>query len=255
MRDIVNIQFMQSSAYLTQLQEQFARIESEIESGKTVTLNLTDNERAISLIVSRDKVVENAAPIEPSATRESPSLADNNSLIAIITNTFTFDLGEANRQITTADVQAQIAKVANKKTDALPERQTPSASGSPNPAVTYNGADWILADDCRYITNDEVTITVKRGFKTDLASIPRLLSVFIASFELSLAAPVFHDLIYRSTGRVALPDGEVAPDDKVFTREEADDLFLELMTRAKIAYWKRTVAYLAVRGLGKSSWQ
>lgn len=61
----------------------------------------------------------------------------------------------------------------------------------------------------------------------------------IASFELSLVAPVVHDLIYRSGGRVALPDGEISTPDTIFSRKEADDQFLEFMTRANVAYWKR----------------
>lgn len=48
---------------------------------------------------------------------------------------------------------------------------------------------------------------------------------------------------------------EVSPADKIFERKEADDLFLELKARAKISYWKRNVAYLAVRGFGQSSWR
>ncbi len=79
----------------------------------------------------------------------------------------------------------------------------------------------------------------QRGFRSDLASIPRLFWAIIASFELSLLAPIMHDLIYRSGGRVILPHGEVTPTGRIFERKEADDLFLELMTRAKVAYWKR----------------
>ncbi len=52
-----------------------------------------------------------------------------------------------------------------------------------------------------------------------------------------------------------LPDGEVIPAGKLFSRKDADDVFLELMTRSKVAYWKRNVAYLAVRAFGQSSWQ
>jgi uncharacterized protein DUF1353 len=251
---IAHVQFMQSSMYLAQLQEQFGRIEKEIESGKTVTLNLTDNDRAISLRVSRDKVVEAAAPIELTASRKAPSLADNNRLTALATNTFTFDLGEANRQIEPAHLRAQTSKAA-KKADASAEHQTRLDPGVPTPAVSFIGSEWLVVDDFKYAANGGFAITAKRGFKTDLASVPRLFWGFIASFELSLAGPIYHDLIYRSGGRVVLPDGEVSPADKVFAREEADDLFLELMTRNRIAYWKRNVAYLAVRWFGESSWQ
>jgi hypothetical protein len=125
----------------------------------------------------------------------------------------------------------------------------------PNPAVRYVGDVWVIAEDCAYTTNDGFRITVKSGFKTDLASIPRIFWALIASFELSVPAPVFHDLIYRSAGEVAPPDGEVAPAGKVFTRQEADDIFLELMTRSKVSYWKRNVAYLAVRNFAEYAWR
>ena len=64
-----------------------------------------------------------------------------------------------------------------------------------------------------------------------------------------------HDLIYRCGGSVILPAGDVSPAGKTFNRKDADDLFLELMTRSNISYWKRNVAYLAVRAFGQSSWK
>ena len=127
----------------------------------------------------------------------------------------------------------------------------------PNPAIKFEGNnEWSVVEDNSYSANDGYTITVKKGFRTDLASIPRFCWVLIASYELSVVAPVFHDLIYRSGGGVVrAPDGRVEPGAKVFTRREADDLFLELMTRAKVSYWKRNVAYLAVEYFGASAWK
>ncbi len=255
MPDIVNAQFMQSNTYLTQLREQFTRIAQQIEGGETVMLHLTEGDRAMSLVVSREHVVDRATPIEPSTTRKPRALADNDSLIAGLTKTFSFDIAEANRNIPSAEIHAHITRAAVRKTVAGSERDMRSASELPNPTVSFNGSEWILADDCVYAALDGCTVTVKNGFKTDLASIPRLLWAFIASFELSLVAPIVHDLIYSSTGKVVLPDGEVSAADKIFAREEADDLFLELMARAKVAYWKRNIAYLAVRGFGGSSWR
>jgi hypothetical protein len=255
MTDIVHEQFMESSSYLAQIQEQFRLIEKQIENGKVVTLNLADNGDAISLIVSRDEVIQKEAPIETNKTRGARPLAENNRLLALATNTFAFDVGEANRKIQPAHLEAQIANTRKTGAFASAERHTRSAAGLPIPKVSYIGNEWVVADDFTYPANDGFNITAKSGFKTDLASIPRFLWGFLASFELSLAGSIFHDLIYRSGGRVMLPAGEVSPADKIFSREEADDLFLEMMTRNKDRYWKGNVAYLAVRWFGKSSWR
>ena len=254
MPDIVHAQFTHTNAYLTQLIEQFARIDQHIENGETVTITMSDGDGSISLTVSRDKVVERAAPPQRPATGKAPALADNDSLVAALTKSFSFDIGEANRKISIGEIQSHLANATAAK-PAVGSANLRWAVELPDPAVTYNNAEWVLLDDCRCAALDGFMVTAKRGFKTDLASIPRLLWGFIASFELSLVAPIVHDLIYGSAGTVALPDGEVTPADKRFDRKEADDLFLELMTRSKVAYWKRNVAYLAVRAFGGSSWR
>jgi len=254
MPDIVHAQFTHTNAYLTQLIEQFARIDQHIENGETVTITMSDGDGSISLTVSRDKVVERAAPPQRPATGKAPALADNDSLVAALTKSFSFDIGEANRKISIGEIQSHLANATAAK-PAVGSANLRWAVELPDPAVTYNNAEWVLLDDCRCAALDGFIVTAKRGFKTDLASIPRLLWGFIASFELSLVAPIVHDLIYGSAGTVALPDGEVTPADKRFDRKEADDLFLELMTRSKVAYWKRNVAYLAVRAFGGSSWR
>ena len=254
MPDIVHAQLTHTNAYLTQLIEQFARIDRHIENGETVTINMSDGDRSISLTVSRDKVVERATPPQWPATGKAPTLADNGSLVAALTKSFSFDIGEANRKISIGEIQSHLANATAAK-PAVGSANLRWAVELPDPAVTYNNAEWVLLDDCRCAALDGFIVTAKRGFKTDLASIPRLLWGFIASFELSLVAPIVHDLIYGSAGTVALPDGEVTPADKRFDRKEADDLFLELMTRSKVAYWKRNVAYLTVRAFGGSSWR
>ena len=254
MPDIVHAQFTHTNAYLTQLIEQFARIDQHIENGETVTITMSDGDGSISLTVSRDKVVERAAPPQRPATGKAPALADNDSLVAALTKSFRFDIGEANRKISIGEIRLHLANATAAK-PAVGSANLRRALELPDPAVTYNNAEWVLLDDCRCAALDGFIVTAKRGFKTDLASIPRLLWGFIASFELSLVAPIVHDLIYGSAGTVTLPDGEVTPADKRFDRKEADDLFLELMTRSKVAYWKRNVAYLAVRAFGGSSWR
>ncbi|ULA62961.1 MAG: hypothetical protein LZF86_80131 [Nitrospira sp.] len=255
MPDMVHVQCMNQNTYLGQLIKQCARIDQSIEQGGTVTINLSDGDRSIVLKVSRDQVVEQAAPLPRSLTGKTPTLADNESLVAMATNSFSFDIGEANRNISTSEIHAQFTKAAASTQAGDAKAALRPAMELLEPAVTYRSPDWIVLADCQYAALDGFTVTVKQGFKTDLASIPRLLWGVIASFELSLAAPIVHDLIYRAGGIVALPDGEVLPVGTRFERKEADDLFLELMTRSKIGYWKRNVAYLAVRAFGGSSWQ
>lgn len=97
---------------------------------------------------------------------------------------------------------------------------------------------WILLEDYQY---KDIMITA--GFLTDLASIPRILWNIIAPFELSTEAPVVHDFLYRNGGL-----GK-------YTREQADQIFLELMAKEGVVWWKRHVAYRAVRLFAWGSWK
>jgi hypothetical protein len=249
MNDLTHSESPQSD-YIVQLREQFKRIDQIIEANGIVKLDLTENDRSISLIIDRNSVVQAGSP-----TRKTRSRSDNKILIAYATHNYSFDIDVINRQIRTDDIEAQI-KASHQATHDRPKRKMRSSSRSlPNPAIKYIGNNWVLNEDCVYTTNDNFTITAKSGFETDLASIPRMFWPLVASFELSVTAPVFHDLIYRSAGEVTPPDGEVSPAGKIFTRLEADDIFLELMTRAKISYWIRNVAYLAVRSFAEHAWR
>jgi hypothetical protein len=263
MNDSASIQFSQSNTYVAQLKEQFERIRKIIEDGGTVQLELTEAGRSLSLTIDRNNVVKNDSPVHLESAQKTRSLTDNDGLLARSTNTFSFDVGDIDRQVKTEDLKAQFKKAATEKLDdsskskmrSLATDADVAPSSLPNPTVKYVGDTWVLAEDCVYTTNDGFTITAKNGFKTDLASVPRFLWLLVAPNELSLIAPIFHDLIYRSGGEVMLPTGEVRPASKIFTKQEADDLFLELMTRAKISYWKRNVAYLAVEKFGGDSWR
>lgn len=98
MPDMVHVQFTHANSYLTELIAQFATIEEQITQGKTVTLNLNDGGRTLALLVSREKVIERPVPAAPSSTGHSPSLSDNKTLVATMTNTYSFDLGEADQE-------------------------------------------------------------------------------------------------------------------------------------------------------------
>ena len=79
----------------------------------------------------------------------------------------------------------------------------------PAPLVTFLGdGRWRLerAYDHR---DGETTITVPAGFEFDLSSVPRIFWSLIAPFELSIAAPLLHDFLYRYGGKP--PVGSVRP--------------------------------------------
>ena len=89
--------------------------------------------------------------------------------------------------------------------------------------------------------NDEIEVTVKGGFLTDGASIPRFLwrlygSPFLGKYT---ASAIIHDALYGS---------------HLTTKEVADDLFLEMMEAEGVSYWKRKTMYWAVKYFGGSSW-
>jgi hypothetical protein len=95
------------------------------------------------------------------------------------------------------------------------------------------------------------TITARTGFQFDRASIPRIFWAIISKDDLSAVPPLFHDLLYRFAGK--LPKKDVAPE-TIFTREEADNLFLHLMKQSGVKEWRAWAAYQAVKKFGKSSW-
>ncbi|QDU22397.1 DUF1353 domain-containing protein [Urbifossiella limnaea] len=128
---------------------------------------------------------------------------------------------------------------------------TTAAAVAPVP-ITYDASrrSWRLLANYSYVY-EGTTLTALEGFSFDLASIPRPLWWLIAPNELSVVAPLFHDLLYRYKGQLA--QVQVDPY-RTFTRREADDLFYHLMEVEGIAAWRRRAAYSAVRAAGGLSW-
>lgn len=110
--------------------------------------------------------------------------------------------------------------------------------------------EYEVVDDYTYQFRD-YKITVPKGFRYDRASIPRIFWVVIDKDSLSNVAPLFHDLLYRYGGKLA--QNQVSPY-KVFTRDDADELFLELMTKCGVMPLRRETAYKIVRAFAKSHW-
>lgn len=105
----------------------------------------------------------------------------------------------------------------------------------PPVVLTYDSEDgWRLNED--YVYDDSgTTIRVEHGFTFDLSSVPRMLWPVIAPFDLSIAAPLLHDFLYRCGGSAP---GSVQPL-KVYTRSDTDTLFRKIMEQEGVAAWRR----------------
>ena len=127
------------------------------------------------------------------------------------------------------------------------------ASSLAPPVVTYIGPGnvWRLAEAYEFRDGGNL-ITVPEGFRFDLASIPRVFWWLISPFELSVAAPLVHDFLYAYDGDP--PAGSIEPP-RVYTRKEADQLFLRIMEIEGVPGWRRIPAYWAVRGFGWIGWR
>jgi Protein of unknown function (DUF1353) len=127
------------------------------------------------------------------------------------------------------------------------------AKAAPDVAITYDVSlrTWRLLADYSYEYGGHV-LTAKAGYAFDLSSVPRPLWWLIAPNELSILAPLFHDLLYEYRG--VLPDETYVNPYRTYTRRDADDLFLHLMEVEGVARWRRLAAYSAVRAAGGLYW-
>jgi Protein of unknown function (DUF1353) len=113
------------------------------------------------------------------------------------------------------------------------------------------GRDYEVQADYTYDAG-ACRITVPKGFVYDRASIPAIVWPIISPDSLGNVAPLLHDYLYRHGGR--LPRSQVRPY-RTFSREETDDLFMELMTKCGVTGWRRMAAYQAVRTVSGFAWK
>lgn len=98
---------------------------------------------------------------------------------------------------------------------------------------------WITAEE---YSDPEYAVTIPANYRTNLASIPRILWPFIAPFELSEVAPLVHDYLYDKAGTS-------------YKKKEADEIFRRIMKREGVPAWKRFCAYWAVRLFAGPVWR
>ena len=226
---------------IAKLKKQIEQIDKLAADGKTVNVTLRkDNKQAHFKVVGK-RATRLSAKKMLAATAMTVGAAAG--------KTFSLDFD--------ADItDAEIIKKIKGSSGSAPA----AAASSSLPVVLLTRDDqrgvWILAAACSYAPdnmNPAHTITASKDFEFDLASIPRIFWSILAPEELSLAAPLFHDLLYRRGGKLLA--GELAPPGHIFKRAAVDTLFLELMTKAGIPKWKRKAAYLAVRGFSGFAWK
>jgi hypothetical protein len=121
------------------------------------------------------------------------------------------------------------------------------------PRVTYDPAErrWRLEGPFTY-DHDGHAIHVPEGFEFDLATVPRPLWWLIAPFELSIAAPLIHDFLYRYRGEP--PAGSIVPE-RTYSRGDADRLFRRMMKEEGVKAWRRGLSYVAVSIFGCWAWR
>ncbi len=232
-----------------ELKKQITEINKRIAAGETVAVTLEGEKQAAHLAV--DAKGARRRTRKPHSAENQVHGANTVLGIDAAAAVVHLDLGAAS-DISDAAINEKIAQAV-----ALSPTAGVAADAGDLPRVVLTRDEtkrvWVLFAQCSYQTADH-TITAPANYETDLASIPRVFWSILAPEELSLAAPLFHDLIYRCGG--SLPSNGLNPfDGKVFERKEVDDLFLELMKKAKIPRWKRTAAYWAVRGFAGFAWK
>ncbi len=97
---------------------------------------------------------------------------------------------------------------------------------------------WEVAEAFEvYVPETEQKVTVSKGFRTDLASVPRLLWPLIPPYGRYAEAAIVHDVLYVAGGNEA-------------RRCHADWTFYYLMKRMGVRPWRRVTMFLAVRLFG-----
>lgn len=94
-------------------------------------------------------------------------------------------------------------------------------------------------------------IRLPEGVVTDLASVPQILQWLIDDDELGSAAPLVHDVLYRTGG--VLPDGWLDPPRRI-SRKETDELLYLFSLMSGCPKWKAYSAWLAVRLFAGPAW-
>ena len=102
--------------------------------------------------------------------------------------------------------------------------------------------EWELCETLDVFDGD-TRFRIPKGFATYLASIPRVVRPLMETADLGIVPPIAHDWLYRRGGM------------GLYDRRGADRLFAGLMKAEGVKWWRRTLAYRAVRWFGRGAWR
>jgi hypothetical protein len=123
--------------------------------------------------------------------------------------------------------------------------------------------EWRLFDDLWFGLEGPFGpswIVIKRGTVTDLASVPWPISMLIRNDAVPPAAPIVHDLLYKTRGHVLVIRWDGASGSRIplirnpFTRLEADQIFQTILIETGVPKWKAALLYAGVRLGGWKGW-
>jgi hypothetical protein len=108
-------------------------------------------------------------------------------------------------------------------------------------APAQDGEKWTVVEPLVYESDVAgIVITVPAGFETDLASVPRLPLVYMATGGTANAAAVIHDYLYTS---------------HTVPRDVADAVLREASAVTGVPGWRRWSMWAAVRLFGGAAWK
>lgn len=112
--------------------------------------------------------------------------------------------------------------------------------GKPEIEQCPDGRNFRVVHAFGFWTKRTGLISVPAGFKTDLASIPRLFWNLLPPFGKYTNAAIVHDYLYRT---------------QIFPRAKADKVLWQAMKFSNVRWGVRLLIYLSVRCFGGFAWR
>ncbi len=139
-----------------------------------------------------------------------------------------------------------------------------------------NRGQFLLKEDAIYIWEQKLPKTtkltrcklvIKKGFITDIASIPKWCAIFgFTPDGPHRAGSVLHDLLYQLEGRLSIGDSEYdyfewdtelnewVPKERILSRKDCDELFKQGMIATGTFGGRSWVIHKVVNVFGKFAW-